>query len=271
MVHDVGDRSWIKAFYDSAAEWWGESWYEGENLRPRLNLVERCIGKAPKNLLELGAGTGETAAFLAAAGYRVTAVDISDKNYTLLSRIEKEQPSVNAIQGDYFSAFVPGKFDAVCLFENFGMGTDAEQRKLLKRISSEWLVPGGVVLMDVYHPFGPIRNAGSSQSLDRLENVPGSVDMTERSYYDAVLGRWIDEWEPVGMAAETRRQSIRCYTPADLLLLLEGSGLSLVRAEFAGESFDPHQTRVSTVSPLQQFEKDYTYQVVLAGNAEEAR
>ncbi len=45
--------------------------------------------------------------------------------------------------------------------------------------------------------------------------------MTERSFYDTVLGRWIDEWEPVGDIAKTRRQSIRCYTPADLLLLLE--------------------------------------------------
>lgn len=88
-MHHVSDRGWIKAFYDSAAEWWGESWYEGENLQPRLERVERFVGKPPKRLLELGAGTGETAGYLAAAGYRVTAVEISDKNCALLAKVPR--------------------------------------------------------------------------------------------------------------------------------------------------------------------------------------
>lgn len=52
--------------------------------------VEHFVGPAQKNLLELGAGTGETAAFLAAAGYRVTAFDISEKNYAFLCRIAEK-------------------------------------------------------------------------------------------------------------------------------------------------------------------------------------
>jgi SAM-dependent methyltransferase len=264
MAHRVGDRSWVTAFYDSAVEWWGDSWYEGENLKPRLEQVERFAGKAPRNLLELGAGTGETAAFLAAAGYRITAVDISKRNYALLSRIGRQYPGVTALKGDFLAVNIPGQFDAVCLFETFGMGTDAEQRHLLHRIGSEWLAPEGIVIMDVYHPFGPIRKAGSAQSLDRLEHVVGSVDMTERSFYDAVLGRWIDEWEPVGNVAEARSQSIRCYTPADLLLLLEGTGFRLIHAEFGGKAFDPAPTQISTMSPMQEFENNYAYTVVLA-------
>ncbi len=267
MTQRVEDRTWVKEFYDSAAVWWGESWYDGENLRPRLEKVERFVGKTPKSLLELGAGTGETMAFLAAAGYRVTAVDISDRNFALLAKVAERYPGVRAIRGDFLTAEVPGQFDAVCLFETFGMGTDLEQRHLLRRIASAWLAPEGVVVMDVYHPFGPIRKAGSSQALDRLEHVAGSVAMTERTFYDAVLGRWIDEWEPVGNIAETRRQSIRCYTPADLLLLLEGTGLRIVHAEFAGQAFDPQPEQVSTTSPMHEFEKNSAYTVVLAKKA----
>jgi SAM-dependent methyltransferase len=268
MVHQVNDRGWIRAFYDSAAGWWGESWYDGENLPERLARVERFVGAPPKNLLELGAGTGETAAFLAAAGYRITALDLSEKNYTLLCRISEEYPAVTAVQGDFFSASIPGKFDAVCLFETFGMGTDAEQRGLLRRIAREWLGPGGVVIMDVYHPFGPIRKAGFSQHLDRLNNVPGSVAMTERSYFDGVLARWIDQWEPVDDPEAARWQSIRCYTPADLLLLLEGTGLKMKEAEFCGEAFDPQPAQVSTISPMQDIEKSYAYSVVLCALGE---
>ena len=263
MVHTVENRLWVKEFYDSAAEWWGDSWYEGENLKPRLAQVELFAGKAPKNLLELGAGTGETAAFLAAAGYTVTAVDISEKNYALLSKVAKQCPGITPLKGDFLTLAIPGQYDAVCLFETFGMGSDAEQRKLLQRITTEWLMPGGVIIMDVYHPFGPIHNAGLSQSLDRLEDVPGSVDMTERSFYDAVLGRWIDEWEPVENPKAARRQSIRCYTPADLLLLLEGSGLKIAHAEFAGKTFNPDPAQVTTDSALQEYETNYAYTVVL--------
>lgn len=264
MVHRVEDRTWVKEFYDSAVDWWGESWYEGENLKPRLERVERFAGKAPAKLLELGAGTGETASYLAAAGYSITAIDISEQNYLLLCKIANQYPSLTALKGDFLTAEIPGQFDAVCLFETFGMGSDAEQRQLLRRFQSEWLAPGGVVIMDVYHPFGPIRKAGFSQSLERLEHVAGSVDMTERSFYDAVLGRWIDEWEPVGDIAKTRRQSVRCYTPAYLLLLLEGTGLRITHAEFDGKAFDPAPTQVSSTSPLLEYENNYAFTVVLS-------
>lgn len=263
MTPTIEDHNWIREFYNSAAEWWGYSWYEGENLQPRLERVQRYVGPPPKTLLELGAGTGETAAFLAAAGYPITAVELSDNNFALLAHAAQKVPHLTPIQGDFLTIPVPGTFDAVCLFETFGMGTDREQRQLLRRIATEWLAPTGVLIMDVYSPFGPIQRAGHSQYLDRLEDIPGSVDMTERSYYDIVLGRWIDEWEPVGNIAAARRQSVRCYTPADLLLLLEGTGLRILQTEFAGVPFDHQPAEASPTSPLLDYEKDYTYTVIL--------
>ncbi len=261
-MHNPQDRAWIQAFYDAAAEWWGESWYEGENLPGRLSRVERLVGSPPKTLLELGAGTGETAAFLAQAGYTLTAIDLSDRNCEMIGRLMEHYPNLTGIQGDFLKIEIAERFDAVCMFETFGMGSDAEQRALLRRMGN-WLNPGGVVLLDVYHPFGPIRRAGTAFSLDRLENVPGSVAMTERSAYDAVLGRWIDEWEPCENPANARQQSIRCYTPADFLLLLEGTGLRIAHAEFGGQAFDPAPCQVNGQSMLQAFENDYTYTVVL--------
>lgn len=264
MEYDLNDQSWVSAFYDSAAEWWGESWYEGENLEPRLDLVKRLAGKPPKNLLELGAGTGETAAYLAAAGYSITAVDLSENNYAFIKRAAEIFPTVTAVLGDFLTMESPGKFDAVCMFESFGLGTDSDQRRLLKRIASEWLNPEAVAILDVYLPYGPIKLSGTSQSLDRLEGIPGSVVMTERSFFDPVLGRWIDEWEPVGNLAATRRQSIRCYTPADLFLLLEGTGLEIIHAEFAGQKFDPRPASPSDNSPLLDYQKNYAFTVVLS-------
>ncbi len=122
MMHRVEDRAWVKEFYDAAAGWWGESWYEGENLKPRLEQVEHFAGKAPKKLLELGAGTGETAGYLAAAGYSITAIDISAQ----ITHCSARSPSIpfplRAAWG--FSVWALRSIYAVGLFVTFGMGSD---------------------------------------------------------------------------------------------------------------------------------------------------
>jgi hypothetical protein len=67
----------------------------------------------------------------------------------------------------------------------------------------------------------------------------------------------------VGDIEKTRRQSIRCYTPSDLLLLLEGTGLRITHTEFAGKAFDPAPAQVSKWSPVQEYEANYAFTVIL--------
>jgi len=105
------------------------------------------------------------------------------------------------------------------LWEGFGLGSDADQRQLLRRIAQHWLAPGGYVVMDVYSPIGPARHAGSEVLLPPLEGVPGSVEMIERCHFDPVHSRWIDEWQPTQEPEKTFAPAIRCYSPADFLLL----------------------------------------------------
>jgi hypothetical protein len=109
---------------------------------------------------------------------------------------------------------------------------------LLRRISQEWLAEEGSVLLDVYNPLGPARDDGREWRLAPLAGVSGSVEMIERCHYDPMTGRWIDEWQPTEHPENALAQTLRCYTPADLLLLLEGSGLRLERVEIDGEAID---------------------------------
>jgi hypothetical protein len=92
--------------------------------------------------------------------------------------------------------------------------------------------------MDVYSPGPPTRRAGTAVHLNALEGVPESVEMIERTYYDPIYGRWIDGWQPVAAPEQALAQSVRCYTPADLLLLLEDTGLALKRLEVNGQALD---------------------------------
>jgi hypothetical protein len=53
MKHHEGNVDWIKSFYDSAAAWWGGSWYDGENLQGRLEVVQQFGNQTDKRILEL--------------------------------------------------------------------------------------------------------------------------------------------------------------------------------------------------------------------------
>jgi hypothetical protein len=154
-----------------------------------------------------------------------------------------------------------GPFDVVCYWDGFGIGSDADQRRLLKRISQLWLAPGGSVLIDVASPVWAARHAGLEQHLAPLPGVPGSVEMIRRFHFDPLRGRWIDEWQPAAEPAKALAQTIRCYTPADFILLLEGTGLELRAIEVGGQAIDINSNQIITSSPLMEA---YSYLAILA-------
>lgn len=263
MSHNPDKRDWINSFYDSAVTWWGESWYDGENLKTRLDMIQKYSSPHQKQILELGAGTGETAAFLCERGYFVTAVDLSPKNIELLLKIQQTVSNFAVVAGDFTQIKLEEQFDIVCLFETFGLGSDRDQKIILNKISAEWLKEDGVVILDVYHPFGPIQRAGKKKELDRLENIPGSVDMTEYSYYDGIKNRWVDVWEPKNHPEQRQIQSIRCYTPADFCLLIDGTGLKIQTILFNGEEIDFRKSEITFTTPFENFQNNYAYTAIL--------
>ena len=122
--------------------------------------------------------------------------------------------SLTVLEADFYTVALDGLFDVVCCWEVFGLGSDADQRRLLRRIAQEWLAPDGCVLVDVYNPIRPAHDAGATERLAPLAGVPGSVEMVERCHFDPVHCRWIDEWEPTAAPEQALAQAIRCYTPA---------------------------------------------------------
>jgi SAM-dependent methyltransferase len=204
-----------------------------------VETVERLCGKGAQRILDLGCGPGTTAAAMADAGHTVVAVEFSARaRYAQeLARIPRKG-SLVVLEADFYTVELERRFDVVCCWEVFGLGSDADQRRLLKRIAQDWLAPNGSVLMDVYSPIKPARDAGTEERLPPLKDVPGSVEMIERCHFDPVHCRWIDEWQPTAEPDKALAQTLRCYTPADLRLLLEGTGLAVKRIEVDGEKLD---------------------------------
>lgn len=119
-------------------------------LRARVHarLLERL--KAGDHLLELGSGTGEDAAFLAAHGIRVTATDASPAMRDVARHKTAHLPGVdvmpldmNALPAQGFS----GPYDAV--LANFGALNCAADRRALAAWLAPRIRPGGVALLAV--------------------------------------------------------------------------------------------------------------------------
>jgi SAM-dependent methyltransferase len=241
---------WIKDFYTQTEIWWGPD--PGEEYYPvQVAAVERLCGVGSKRILELGAGSGGTAAALSDGGHDVTAVELSPVIRSRVDRLDTPRAGKLALmEADFYTVQLQGRFDLVCYWDGFGVGSDRDNRRLLRRIAREWLAPGGSVLMDVFNPFRYAGSAGKEEILPPLPDVPGSVEMLHRTHFDALNCRWIDEWIPTAAPENALSQTIRCYTPGDLSLLLKGTGLTLKRIEVDSQVIDPTSTEITTSGPL---------------------
>ena len=249
---------WTKAFYNH--EIWGPSGVLPHH-RERAMQIERLCGLGKKRILELGAGSGGTAAALADLGHDVTALDIAPTRVANAKALAEEQRpgTLTVLEADFFTAEFAGKFDVVAYWNGFGIGSDSDQRRLLSRIASLWLAENGSLLLDVFHPASWLRVAGQKE---RVETERAGMCIKHNNF-DPIGGRFLDSWtsedDPTG---RTYTQSIRCYTPADLLLLLDGTGLAVKYAEVCGEPFSIQATDATIEGALGQA-WDYLVQLVV--------
>lgn len=160
---------WAKDFYSKQYKWlerpalWAEFSASAPpgRARRRAAAVERLAGPATKRVLELGCGSGTVAGAIALMGHTVVAVDIVDECVANARRIAAEVPNgeLIVVQGDFYEIELTDRFDVVCYFDGFGIGSDADQRRLLRRIR-EWSKPHGCAVIDIYPPWYFVRKHG---------------------------------------------------------------------------------------------------------------
>ncbi|MBI2964018.1 MAG: class I SAM-dependent methyltransferase [Deltaproteobacteria bacterium] len=138
----------------------------GETPPPAPFLVEHVALLPVGRTLDLAAGAGRNARFLAGRGHRVVAADASR---VALAEIRRRCPDVATVQVDFDHPCVrPASVDAiVCV--NF------LDRRLFPEFRA-WLRPGGVLLLDTFlvdqrqvgHPRNPDFLLGRNELLERL-------------------------------------------------------------------------------------------------------
>jgi len=234
----------VKSFYAKQDEWAGVSRDPiGAIHRQKADIIQRLTGGKVGKVLELGAGGGQNAAALADLGYLVTAIELVPAVAQSAQELaaEPRKGPLRVIVADFYDVELPGYFDIVCYWDGFGVGSDDDQWRLLRRIAG-WLEPGGFALIEIYTPWYWADMAG------REMHFP---DVCRRYGYDAEGSRMLDTWWPAGREEEAVTQSLRCYSPADLGRLLEGTGLALESVAPRG-AYDPVQERFIEDAPLEQ-------------------
>lgn len=217
---------WALEFYDKQNAWSGM--YEEEisqTNREKAALISEFAGPGPKRVLELGAGGGHGAAAAADLGHTVVAVELVPRLTARAQELAASRDSqMTVINEDFYTVELDGHFDVVCYWDGFGIGSDEDQRRLLQRIAA-WLTPTGSALIDIGTPW----YAAS------VDGRGWEVGEAERQYsFDADGCRWEDTWWPKGKPEEAVKQSTRCYSPADLRLLLASTGLVLKHVKPGG-------------------------------------
>ena len=190
----------------------------------QVSAIERLVGPGPKRILELGTGAGYRASPLAERGH-----------------------SVVAVAGDFARVDLPGPFDVVGYFGGFGAGSDDDQRDLLRHVA-HWVEPDGCVLIEVLTPWYWAR-----------PRQPDRFPKGERAHewmFDADSCRMQVRASPLWDDAATGTQALRCYSPADLRLLLENTGLML-------DSFEPFASEGYETVPSLESAKLYLARLVL--------
>lgn len=224
-------------FYDRTALWWGRSAVTAAD-RDRARQIDN-LPAGPHVVLELGAGFGGAAAATTDLGHTVVAVERSAYRAALARRHVREGRAnrLEVVEADFMALDLPRRFDVVAYWSGFGVGSDADQRLLLRRIRT-WLRPGGVVLLDVFDPEWWAEHDGESRTIR---------GMGQRIAFDAhasrlVVVNWLAE-----RPTRTATESVRCYAREEMLELVAGSGLRAIgQPAFEPGSTLAYQMRLTT-------------------------
>ena len=204
LTSKVAPMDWIQDFYTATGRWWGPAESSiTERDRARARTIRRLAPDA-KRILELGASYGNTAAACAEDGLEVVAVEISERlHFARQFQHRTYRGSLEIVHADFFEVHFGATFDAVTYWNGFGVGTDADQRRLLTRIAEEWLPADGVALLDIANPFVWASWAGTEEHKVAQPQLGYHYAVSHRVEFDPVHNRFVDIWWQNRQAGDT--------------------------------------------------------------------
>ena len=166
--------------------------------------IQEQIGKSFHKVLELGAGYGLLANAMASQGRDVTSIELVQELVTFAK--DNSLAPVHILCGDFYEINLKDTFDCILYIDGFGVGEDADQLRLLKRIY-HWLNNEGYALIDIYEP-------NYWRQVYRGEIVLNDDSSVFRMYdFNEEALRFTDTWWHKNNDSEKFTQSLKCYSP----------------------------------------------------------
>jgi len=207
--------------------------YQDKNYNRECNFIEEIfeINKKPKNILELGCGTGNYTKILLSKGYKVTGVDISDE----MLKIASEKCSTKFIKGDIRTVRIAEKFDC-CLAIFAVMGYITKNRDIVKTLVNirKHLKQNGIFIFDVWNGLSVMRIL-PEQRIKKVENdevkiiryaIPNLIafeHVCEVNYNLLILNKRENTYHEIN-----EKHTMRYYFPQEIIYYLEESGFEVI-------------------------------------------
>lgn len=207
-----------------------------ERTRRDAGFLERALEPPPAGrLLDIGCGAGRLSNLLAARGYRVTAIDVSEAYLQIAEgdaaclnvRVDYRRQDMRTIEWQE-------EFDAAfCYFTTFGFFSDAENAEVLRR-TARALKPGGRFLIETANRDAILRLPPAHRVIERDGNF-----QIDQIHYDPLTGRVQTTRTAILHGRQrTGSFSVRLFTACELIHWLEENGLEY--AALYGETGAPY-------------------------------
>jgi SAM-dependent methyltransferase len=230
--------------YDPLADLYDLEYSHDYDVPFWLSLAEREGGP----IVEWGAGTGRLAVPLAAAGFEVTGVELSER---MVDVGRKKGGTVEWVRGDMRTARLGRRYAlAVCAFNSFLCLISVDDALDFLRNAREHLEPGGLLGIEV-SAFSPEELAeepgGPQLRHDFTRELPdGRLDRLSVSRYDAAsqllrMRLFYELYDASGELKEQRAHDLTIRVTGrgelELMLRLAGFEVEVVYGGFEGEPF----------------------------------
>lgn len=154
-------------WYQANSSVWGERYVEGkqhiltrERSKKETRIIVKHLSKNCKKILDAPCGYGRISNNLAAFGYKVTGIDISNYFITLARKQAAQKGlTVSYITGDILKKKVPGRFDAVLnIFTSIGYLENDKRNELFIRKLCQYVKSGGRLIIETINPIALTAN-----------------------------------------------------------------------------------------------------------------
>lgn len=200
-----------------------------------------------RRVADLGCGVGGHALALAQAGFTMTGLDISA--WAIAEACQRAAAAGLQIEWGVVDLLAEADWpltevDAAICVDAFGWGSDADQRRLLRRLR-RYLAPNGVIILVHPNLSWTIRHQADSVSA-----ILGEVTYTWQQRYDPCCGRRrgaltiADGDKPERVFAYDQR----LYTATELMTLLRNTGFTIHQLD---ADFQPHNPVQSDTQVIQ--------------------